>query len=167
MSHEPKTKPTLWSLAVPSIIKKLQSLETGLFEKSSLDKQSWLDEIGIRIEMYMKLVPGSSVSELKRKMENFIKEELIITMIKLDEMERFLKNRFQVCKMVLAEIMKHCKAVKRIPNSTETYMVLKLYSQIVEGVLHKKDHLTFKKSTNTMWDIVTTRFLYHFCNSDT
>ena len=138
MSHEPKTKPTLWSLAVPSIIKKLQSLEKGLFEKSSLDNQSWLDKSGLRIEMYMKLVPGSSVSVLKGKMENFIKEELIITMIKLDEMEIFLKNRFQVCKMVLAEIMKHCKAVKRIPNSTETFMVLKLYSQIVEGVLHKK-----------------------------
>ena len=28
MSHEPKTKPTLWSLAVPSIIKKLQSPKT-------------------------------------------------------------------------------------------------------------------------------------------
>ena len=69
MSHEPKTKPTLWSLAKPTIIKKLQSLEKGLFEKSSLDNQSWLDKSGLRIEMYMKLVPGSSVSVLKEKME--------------------------------------------------------------------------------------------------
>ena len=115
----------------------------------------------------MQLVPGSAVSVLKGKMETFIKEELIITMIKLDEMEIFLKNRFQVCKMVLAEFLKQCKARKRIPNSTETFMILKLYTQIVEGVLHKKDHLTFEKSASTIWDIVTMHFSYRFCNSDT
>jgi hypothetical protein len=40
--------------------------------------------------------------------------------------------------MVLAVFLKQCKAGERIPNSTETFMILKLYTQIVEGVLHKK-----------------------------
>jgi hypothetical protein len=88
MSHEPKTKPTLWSLAKPTIIKKLQSLEKGLFEKRSLDNQSWLEKNGLRIEMYKQLVPGSAVSVLKGKMETFIKEQMIITMKQLDKIGR-------------------------------------------------------------------------------
>jgi hypothetical protein len=98
MSHEPKIKPTLWSLAVPTIIKKLQSLEKTLFEKSSFDNQIWLEKNGLRIDMYMQLVPGSAVSVLKGKMETFIKEELIITMINWTKLKSSLKIDFKFAK---------------------------------------------------------------------
>jgi hypothetical protein len=126
---------SLLHMIIPSIMKNLEECENGLFTKNLATRQTWLERSALRCEMYFRL-GESSIHMLKNQITAFVVDQLIVTKISLRDMELFLKTRLAVFKHVVKHIFDMCK--RRHPNSAETFIVLKMYTQIVDGILHRQ-----------------------------
>jgi hypothetical protein len=69
-----------------------------------------------------------------------------------------------VFKHVVKEILEKCK--KRPANSAETFMVVKMYHQFVDGILHRQRTSDRKESNKSNLGYIESAFFAPFINSD-
>jgi hypothetical protein len=129
---------SLLQLALPSMMANLENLEDVLFKPSPVSKKTMLQSNGLRFEMYFDLKEQTPVAMLKRQMETYISETAIITMISVEDVSKFINVRFATWKNVTMEIQRDCLTSRRNPNCAEIFLICRIYTQLVEGLLHKQ-----------------------------
>jgi hypothetical protein len=107
-------------------------------EPSTVSKQTMLQSNALRFEMYFNLKEETPVAMFKRQMETYISETAIITAISVEDVSRFVNVRFATWRNMVMEIQRNCLACRRNPNSAEIFFVFRIYTQLVEGLLHKQ-----------------------------
>ena len=128
-------EPSLLHLALPSMMANLQNMEEVLFKPSTVSKQTMIESNALRFEMYFRV--QTPVAMYKRQMETYIAEKSIITAISVKDVSSFLNVRFATWKNVVMEIQRDCLACRsRNPNSAEIFLVFRIYTQLVEDLLH-------------------------------
>jgi hypothetical protein len=121
---------SLLHMTFPSILKRLEDLEDGLFKPNAANRQTWIERSALRCEMYFRL-RHEPVNELKKQMENFVVEHLVVSLIPLSEMQRFLQTRLSVFKNLAKliwinvksindnqTVLKHCGVAGLEPQTT-------------------------------------------------